>query len=127
MFTAESVSATPSSAPQGDGGRRRDDDYDDDDDLEHQDLRRPRDDYVPHRGWLILTLGVLSVFVCMMMGPIAWIMGNMDLREMHAGRMDPSGESPTRVGQVCGIVTTLIMILGILFFCFSIAVRTGRH
>jgi len=47
----------------------------------------------PHRGTLILVLGIVSIFVCgIILGPIAWVMGNNDLREMSAGTMDPSGK-----------------------------------
>jgi hypothetical protein len=45
--------------------------------------------------------------VCGILGPVAWIMGHIDLGEMRAGRMDPSGEGLTNAGRICGIVATL--------------------
>ncbi|MBN2182674.1 MAG: hypothetical protein JW715_12250, partial [Sedimentisphaerales bacterium] len=45
----------------------------------------------PHRGTLILILGILGLVCCVICGIIAWVMGNTDLREIDAGRMDPSG------------------------------------
>ena len=48
----------------------------------------------PHRAGVILTLGLVGLFVC---GPLclaAWIMGSGDLHEMDAGMMDPSLDGP---------------------------------
>src|SRR5438874_11415834 len=43
--------------------------------------RRPSRPYLqPHRGPLILVLGILSICVFGFLGPVAWIMGNSDLR-----------------------------------------------
>jgi hypothetical protein len=57
-------------------------------------------------------MGILSlVCIGVIFGPIAWIMGNNDLREMRAGRMDRSGEGTTKAGQICGIVGTALGII----------------
>jgi hypothetical protein len=62
----------------------------------------------PHRGTTILVLGILSVVTCQPLGIFAWVMANADLREMTAGRMDPSGRSNTEVGRILGIVGTVL-------------------
>jgi hypothetical protein len=88
--------------------RRGHDDYDDDygDDYEDRYTRR---DYLPHRGTAVLTLGILSLVICWpILGPIAWIMGNSDLKEIRSGRMDPEGEGYTNAGRICGIVATCV-------------------
>src|SRR5262245_41781377 len=64
----------------------RDDDYDDDPEYGERRSRR-RMDLTPHRGTLILVLGILSLVICGLLGPFAWVMGNNDLREMRAGNM----------------------------------------
>ena len=38
-------------------------------------------------------------------------MGAADLREMRAGRMDPSGEPLTQVGRILGMILSLLWIL----------------
>lgn len=69
----------------------------------------------PHRGTLILVLGILGLIgVCWPLGIVAWIMGNGDLKEMDAGLMDPSGRGLTTGGRICGIIATILMILGVL-------------
>ena len=68
----------------------------------------------PHRGTLILVLGILGLVVCGPLGIAAWIMGNGDLKEMDAGTMDSSGRSTTNGGRICGIIATSLMALGLL-------------
>jgi hypothetical protein len=77
----------------------------------------PRRDLEPHRGGLVLALGVLSVvllFTCVLcpvslvLGLAAWVMGRGDLRKMQTHVMDPAGMASTREGYLCGILGTLV-------------------
>jgi hypothetical protein len=91
--------------------------------------RRRRRDVEPHRGGVILGLGIASLCVLVLglagavigvvLGPIAWIMGNTDLAAIHAGRMDPDGESQTNTGRMLGMIATIInavlLVFGLLF------------
>ncbi len=112
--------------------RRVEDDYDDDDDDRDYGRIRRRD-YIPHRGTAVLTMGILSLIMIMcgpILGPIAWIMGNTDMKEIRAGRMDPSGEGQTNAGRICGIVATcfsltIICLYGIMLL-FIIGAGGGR-
>jgi predicted Zn finger-like uncharacterized protein len=60
----------------------------------------------PHRGTLILVLGILSIVVCGcgFLGVVAWAMASKDLGEMRTGRMDREGEATTQAGKICGII-----------------------
>jgi hypothetical protein len=78
--------------------------------------RGPRRDSEPHRGTLVLTLGIISL-VCLtiscvpigaILGLAAWIMGQRDLRKIKKGDMDPAGEGPTQAGWICGIIGTAL-------------------
>jgi hypothetical protein len=85
----------------------------------------------PHRGVLILILGILGILCCFICGIVAWVMGNNDLREMAAGRMDPSGRGLTQAGKICGIVSVVLLIVGIvlnlifMFLGFGMFVHTS--
>ena len=68
----------------------------------------------PHRGTLILVLGILSLVLCAPLGIAAWIMANGDLKQIDAGTMDPTGRSTTNAGRICGIVGTVLLALSIL-------------
>jgi predicted Zn finger-like uncharacterized protein len=77
----------------------------------------------PHRGTLVLILGIIAlagnvvVPGCAIVGPVAWILGNNDLKEMREGRMDPSGESHTNIGRILGMIATILLILGAVTTC----------
>lgn len=78
----------------------------------------------PHRGVVVLVLGILGIVVCTICGIIAWVMGNNDLREMAAGRMDPAGRGLTQAGKICGMISVILLIIGIVI-CLIIAVLAG--
>jgi hypothetical protein len=78
----------------------------------------------PHRGGLILALGILGLMSCQLLGIIAWLMGSDDLREIRAGRMDPSGEGLTQAGVVLGMISALlagIALVGAMLFLLIFA------
>ena len=68
----------------------------------------------PHRGILILILGILSLLVCgFFTGIPTWIMGSRDLKEMDAGIMDPEGRGITTAGKICGMISCIMIIVTI--------------
>ncbi len=83
----------------------------------------------PHRGTMILVLGILGIVVCVICGIIAWVMGNTDLKAMAAGQMDPMGEGITRAGKICGIISVVLNVIGIaigvLFLVIAILAAAG--
>lgn len=76
----------------------------------------------PHRGGMILAFGILSLVVCGVLGPFAWVMGKADLAEMDGGRMDPDGRAITQAGYICGIIGTVLLCLGLVFFIIYLLV-----
>lgn len=60
---------------------------------------------------MILVFGILGLVTCPVFGIVAWILGNHDLREMDAGRMDASGRVIINGGRICGIVATVLLIV----------------
>ncbi len=66
-----------------------------------------------HRGTLILVLGILGIVVCQPVGIAAWVMGNSDLQAMDAGTMDPEGRGMTQAGKILGIISVVLMVIGI--------------
>jgi predicted RNA-binding Zn-ribbon protein involved in translation (DUF1610 family) len=76
-------------------------------------VSRPAGSLAPHRGGLILALGILGWVVCFPLGIAAWVMGSSDLREMAAGRMDPQGEGLTRAGKILGAVQCCLLLVAI--------------
>jgi hypothetical protein len=68
----------------------------------------------PHRGTLILVLGILSLVVCGPVGIAAWIMGNSDLKAIDSGSMDPDGRGSTNAGRICGMIGTILTVIGLI-------------
>ncbi len=85
--------------------------------IKAEDLMTEQPGLVPHRGGVILALGILGLVTCGILGIIAWIMGNDDLRKMDTGIMDPGGRDLTQAGKICGMVATFLLMipLGIIF------------
>jgi hypothetical protein len=69
----------------------------------------------PHRGVVILVLGILGLLLCVIAGIVAWVMGNGDLRAMDSGEMDPAGRGLTQAGKILGIVAVVLnaIVVGI--------------
>ena len=93
-------------------------------DHEGRPSRRRRLDLDPHRGTLILTLGILGIVLpCgLVLGIIAWVLGQNDLAAMRAGNMDPSGEGNTNAGRILGIVSCCLWLAGCLLYAMAFGV-----
>ena len=52
-------------------------------------------------------------------------MGSNDLKEMAAGRMDPSGQGLTQAGKICGMVSVILQILVIVIWLVFMAIGIG--
>lgn len=96
---------------EADGPRRRaarqEDDLDDD--RGGDPRRRPERGLEPHRGPVILVLGIASLLTsCFPLGIIAWVMGHRDLKRMDAREMNPEGRGLTQAGWICGIIGTIL-------------------
>jgi LSD1 subclass zinc finger protein len=119
--TEEAERLPPADAPAAGSRRaaRRDDDY------EKERPRRRREQVADHRGVLILLLGLAFFVLCIPTGPFAWWLGNQDLADMRAGRMDRAGEGLTQVGRILGIISTVMMLLSALATCVLIVFMVG--
>jgi hypothetical protein len=95
------------------------------------DVRLPRRlDSEPDRSGLVLTLGILSLvcpLICcgpggVVLGIMAWVMGQADLARMRDLRVNPDGQGLTQAGWICGIIGTVLGVLATLFlFIFFVA------
>jgi len=83
----------------------------------------------PHRGPLLLALGIASLFICWPAGIVVLVMAMLDLRAMDRGVMDSNGRGMTIAGLVLGgvgLCFTVLFIFGvILAFLFAIPTSFG--
>jgi hypothetical protein len=118
---------------RGRARRRNRDDEEEDEDEEAAPRRRRRRQ--PHRGGLLLGLGIstLVLWCCPLAGLImAVIVANLakkDLAEMAAGRMDKSGRGMTMAGNICAIVGAVLALLNMLAYVIMRAMvcKCGRE
>jgi hypothetical protein len=73
------------------------------------------------QGTTILVLGIVSLagaLLCgflLLLGPVAWIMGNTALAEIDQNPMAYSNRGNVQGGRICGIIATVLLVLGVLF------------
>jgi predicted Zn finger-like uncharacterized protein len=124
----------PRAEEDEDGNRPRRRRVRDEEDMEDDDdwRRGPRRDQLPHRGGVVLALGIIALAMLfpfgIILGPIAWILGNKDLGEIRAGRMDYQGEGLTNGGRICGMIATLLSVVccgGYLLVILTFRIRGG--
>jgi hypothetical protein len=76
----------------------------------------------PHpQGTIILVLGILSILICGFLGPVAWIMGNNAVAEIDRNPAAYTNRGTVNAGRICGIIGTVLLILGILLVIVSSA------
>jgi LSD1 subclass zinc finger protein len=100
--------------------RRREEEEDDD-----ADRRSRREE--PHRGVLILVLGIVAMcgaclcaFIGWGLGAVVLNMANTDLAKIQNRVMDPSGQGMTTAGKACALIA---IVLGLINAIAGIAIR----
>lgn len=74
------------------------------------------------QGTTVLVLGVLSLVVCGVLGPVAWTMGNTALKQINANPGAYTNRGNVQTGRICGMISTALLAIGILAFVLLIAV-----
>ncbi|WP_067668246.1 DUF4190 domain-containing protein [Nocardia miyunensis] len=80
----------------------------------------------PH-ATTVLLLGILSIFCCGALGPVAWVLGRQALNQIEesdqlhrAGAVTYGGRSQILVGYVLGIIGTILMVLVAIIFLLMV-------
>lgn len=77
----------------------------------------------PHRGPMCLVLGILSIVLCAILGPVAIGVSGKDLSAMDSGEMDPSGRGLTEAGRILGIIGSVLLVIQILVLIAMLLTR----
>jgi hypothetical protein len=81
----------------------------------------PYGGYEHPQGTTILVLGILSLVVCQLLGPVAWVMGNNAIAEIDRNPMAYTNRSAVQAGRICGIIATALTALFVLFIVLLMA------
>ena len=76
---------------------------------------------LPSNGTTVLVLGILSVTICGLLGPLAWHYGNDELRRIDGGMANPLKRGEVVAGRILGMIATILMGLSLLFVFFLLA------
>ncbi|MFX0574077.1 DUF4190 domain-containing protein [Nocardia nepalensis] len=68
----------------------------------------------------VMILGILSLLLCQIIGPVAWVMGKKALNEIDASGGAIGGRSSVMAGYICGMIASILLILTILFIIFIV-------
>lgn len=62
-----------------------------------------------------LVLGILGIVCCQLLGPVAWVMGNGELKAIAAGTSPASNETLAKVGKILGIIGTVLLAVTVVW------------
>ena len=74
----------------------------------------------PSQAATVLVLGILSIVLCQILGPVAWKLGSDEIRAIAEGRRPPDGLGLAQAGRICGIIGSCLLGLALLFLIFSL-------
>lgn len=72
------------------------------------------------KGTTVLVLGICSLAVCGLLGPVAWSMGTSALEEIDANPMAYTNRSAVQIGRICGIIATCLLLVSLLFLAATL-------
>lgn len=70
------------------------------------------------RATTSLILGILGIVCCQICAPIAWYLGNNELKAIRAGSSPAGGEGIAKAGKITGIIGTILLILSLIWVFF---------
>ena len=59
----------------------------------------------------VLVLGILSLTVCQLLGPVVWTMGHNALQDIDANPSSYANRGTVFAGYICGIIATCLLAL----------------
>ena len=79
-------------------------------------------------GTTVLVLGILSLVICGLLGPIAWVKGNNAKREMDSQPgVHWSNRGSITAGRICGMIASILLIVGVVVFVLLIATSNSNN
>jgi hypothetical protein len=69
-----------------------------------------------------LVLGILSLVLCQILGPFALVIGRRAVKDIDASGGALGGRGQATAGWVCGLIATILLVLGVALFVFVFAI-----
>jgi hypothetical protein len=77
------------------------------------------------QGTTILVLGILSLVVCQIMGPIAWVMGSKAQKEIDLDPARYTNRGNVVAGKILGIIASVLLIVSVVAWIAIIGLIIG--
>lgn len=61
----------------------------------------------------MLVLGILSLVVCGLLGPVAWVMGSRALSEIDVDPLRYRNRGTVLAGKILGIISTVLLLVAV--------------
>ena len=65
-----------------------------------------------------LVMGILSFLCCGIFAPIAWYLGNREIKAIQAGASPVSGEGIAKAAMILGIIGTIYLAIAVFWIFF---------
>jgi hypothetical protein len=72
------------------------------------------------RATMSMILGILGLVICTVIAPFAWRIGKKTMDEIDASGGRLGGRGMAQAGYIMGIIGTVVLVLGVLFFVIAI-------
>jgi hypothetical protein len=70
----------------------------------------------PSSATAAMVIGILSIVICQVLGPVAWAMSAAELRRIDNGFANPLKRGQAQTGMVLGIVATVMLCVAAIGF-----------
>lgn len=84
------------------------------------------------KATIAVVVGVLGIVCCGLLAPVAWYLGNEEIKAIDAGRLSETNRGMAQVGKILGIIGSILLVLGLLWVLFFggmafLGALTGGH
>jgi len=73
------------------------------------------------RATTSLVLGILSLVICSILGPVALVMGRKAVKEIDASGGELGGRGQAQVGWILGLIATILLAISIVVVVIALA------
>lgn len=67
-------------------------------------------------------VALLSLVLCQLLGPVAWYLGDKEIKAIDSGLRDPSRRDFAKASKIIGIVMTVLLVAMVAFFVFFLLI-----
>ena len=74
----------------------------------------------PSQAVLALVVAIVGLVAFQLISPVAWVLANREIQGIDEGRRNPANRGMAVAARVCGIIGTVLLVLGVLFVVIAV-------